>query len=41
MEEVIGAEPLPFHPLKWVALITGPPIAVLDHRYPVSQTDVR
>ena len=40
MEEV-WAQPLPFHPLKWVALITGPPIDVLDHRYPVNQTDTR
>jgi hypothetical protein len=23
-----GAQPLPFHPLKWVALFTGPPIDV-------------
>jgi len=36
MEEVIGAKPFPFHPLKWVALFTGPPIDGLDRRYPVS-----
>jgi hypothetical protein len=26
--EKVRAQPLPFHPLKWVALFTGPPIAV-------------
>jgi len=29
MEEV-RAQPLPFHPLKWVALFTEPPIDRLD-----------
>ena len=36
-----GAQPLPFHPLKWVALIIGPPIVVWiigippPNRYPL------